>query len=1028
MTALGNLLAQLDPVNKKRKGNQFEYICMWFLRNDPVYKKKFVRVWHFTEWPGRWSNIDLGTDLIAEDTDGKFWAIQTKAYSQRTTVTKAHMDSFLSDSNRDGISFRMLIATTERVGANATATSDGQVKPVTYVMRSRLEAAKLSWPKYIAELSVPAEPLPPALPHDYQIEAINAVVDGFEKSDRGQMIMACGTGKTLTALFVKEKLKADRTLVLVPSLSLMKQTIIEWTANTKAAFEHLPVCSDETVAAGDDLFVTHARDLGDRATTDPAEIANFLRGRGPRVVFCTYQSSPEIANAFTLGNRKLAPFDLAIADEAHRTTGRAGGQATAFATILDAQKIPAKRRLFMTATQRFFTGSVIREAATLGHDVATMDNEAQYGPVFHRLTFGKAIGDGLLTDYRVAIIGVTEADCRKMAEKADWVRSEGLMDTRAYMLAAQIALAGAMREHDLRRVISFHRRVSNAKLFSDTFPAVINWMPSSLRPAGEIVADHVNGTMTAGVRADALNALRLGGNGRHALLSNARCLTEGVDVPALDGVIFVDPKRSEIDIVQGVGRAIRLSPDKKLGTIVIPVFISDGDDPETILNDSTFDVVWWVVKALRLHDENLAEQLDALRMELGKPTGGKPRLPSKIHFSQLFPTQITRGFARAFTLRLINSTTASFEEFFGAMRAYITEHGNGVTGIHDTINGVNVGRIASQQRTLRNTGKLLPEREQRLNDLPGWVWNVPDAKWMKTYLLYEQYQTVNGCLPKESTVFQGAALGKWASKLRGKNRRGELSAEQVTLLDKIGFVWDVGKDQAWFEGLQHVQEDMARGIHITSTYKSDDGYPTGQWSNSQRSSRRQGKLSEERIVLLDAIAGWEWDLADYMGQFMENYVRYAAWTAEHGHRMQSKGVVVDGLNITNWIRIQRRDRRAGRLSQEKIKLLDAIDGFDWEPKAQTYYTAEEDALIRDCASFKELCRLLPNRSSDALKLRRSTLRRQHGLSGEPHKLYSPEEDEAILRSTDGIELAHQLGRTPASIRNRRYQLKGGKKK
>jgi predicted helicase len=164
------------------------------------------------------------------------------------------------------------------------------------------------------------------------------VVDGFAQHDRGQMIMACGTGKTLTSLFVKEKLGADQTLVLVPSLSLMKQTIIEWTANATTAFEHRAVCSDETVVAGEDLFVTHARDVGDRVITDPAEIAKFLRGRGPRVVFCTYQSSPEIAKAFALGKRKPAPFDLVIADEAHRTTGRAGRQATAFVTVLDAQR------------------------------------------------------------------------------------------------------------------------------------------------------------------------------------------------------------------------------------------------------------------------------------------------------------------------------------------------------------------------------------------------------------------------------------------------------------------------------------------------------------------------------------------------------------------------------------------------------------------------------------------------------------------------------------------------------------------
>ena len=400
------------------------------------------------------------------------------------------------------------------------------------------------------------------------------MVDGFDRSDRGQMIMACGTGKTLTALFVKEKLAADRTLVLAPSLSLLSQLLSDWTANATAHFEHLPVCSDETVA--NDSIVVSAHELGDRVTTDPETIADFLRGSGPRVVFATYQSSPEIAKAFELDG--VAPFDLVVADEAHRTVGRS---TTAFGTVLDNKKIPAKRRLFMTATPRFVAGSVIGDAEALDCDVASMDNEAKYGPVFHRLPFAEAIDRGLLTDYQVVVVGVDDVECREMADKARWVESDGIGIKNARPLAAQIGVAKAMSRHDMRRAISFHSRIDGARRFARSLPEVISWMPDDQRPTGQVWANYVSGAMTASQRRVRIRELDTIDLDHRGLLSNARCLTEGVDVPTLDGVVFIDPKRSEVDIVQAVGRAIRLAPDKTVGTIVIPVFMSTSARPRS---------------------------------------------------------------------------------------------------------------------------------------------------------------------------------------------------------------------------------------------------------------------------------------------------------------------------------------------------------------------------------------------------------------------------------------------------------------
>jgi predicted helicase len=429
VATLQDLLARLDP-DPYRRGKQFEHICKWFLKHEPVYRHELRQVWLWDEWPGRWG-IDAGIDLVAEDCRQQLWAIQVKAYGADQTVTKRDVNKFLSESGRALFAFRLLIATTNRVDPIAKRTIEGQEKPASILDLGQLEAAQVNWPNSPSDLR--ARRLPPKRPVGrwaYQGEAMNAVVKGLRRADRGQLIMACGTGKTLIALFIKEKLGAERTLVLVPSLSLLAQTLREWTANSKEEFEFLPVCSDETVTESD-AAVANTSDLGFPVTTDPTDIAAFLRRRsGRRVVFATYQSSREIAKAFALG--RVPAFDLAIADEAHRCAGPVSSD---FATILDVHEIKARRRLFMTATPRYFTGRVVREAKGSDFEVASMDDEAAFGSVLYRLTFGQAIKRDLLTDYQVAVVGVDDATYREWAERGRFVTIDGNKVTDARTVA-----------------------------------------------------------------------------------------------------------------------------------------------------------------------------------------------------------------------------------------------------------------------------------------------------------------------------------------------------------------------------------------------------------------------------------------------------------------------------------------------------------------------------------------------------------------------------------------------------------------
>jgi superfamily II DNA or RNA helicase len=653
-------------------GRDFEWVCKWFLENAPLYRGKFRKVWRWADWPEH-RGPDCGIDLVAETHDGKLWAVQAKAVAADRSITKAEIDSFLAESNRREIAYRLLIATTDGLGGNARRTIDQQAKRVSFVGRGDLLAADLVWPTSVGG-TAPKPKL--ASPRPHQRAAIAATIRGFRKHRRGRLIMACGTGKTLTGLWIHEKLKSRRTLLLVPSISLVQQNLREWGRHARDDFDCLVVCSDESVASDrDDPALRYIAELGIDVTTDAKQIGKFLakRRRRPAVVIATYHSSDRVSAG---QKRARQSFDLALCDEAHRLVG---GLDKRFATVLDDRRIQAKRRLFMTATPRYFTQRARERAADQDLELASMDDVVKFGPEFHVLKFYDAINASppLLTDYRVVVIGVTSKEVAAWVDEGKLVRTKHGAETDARTLAAQIGLAKAIREYDLRRVITFHRSIQRAARFVDdaraeSLPSIVNTLRPSSRPSGRLWARHISGETPASRRASMLRALAELPDGTRGLISNCACLGEGVDVPALDGIAFIDPKSSMVDIIQAVGRVIRLSADKQVGTILIPVFIDQTGDAEHALEQSAFDPVWQVLKALRAHDQRLADELDQLRTSIGKQPGGRVTLPANIVLD--VPTLVLRDFEQAFYVRTVERVSERPPLTIEQILAWADEH------------------------------------------------------------------------------------------------------------------------------------------------------------------------------------------------------------------------------------------------------------------------------------------------------------------------------------------------------------------
>jgi len=935
-SSLDGLLKRL-PSDPQLRGKEFERVTKWFLETDPAYASELREIWLWDDWPGYWGP-DNGIDLVAETQEGQLWAIQAKCYDPESQVPTSEIDSFISASSRPEFDHRLLISTGQ-LSKNAEYKLTHQEKSTAFLLYQQLIESPVDWLAYLDE-SRPALP-DKKTPRPHQQKAIDDVIDGFSANDRGRLIMACGTGKTLVGVWVAERLKSTRTLVLVPSLSLINQISLEWQTNSTEPFRALFVCSDQTVTK--DTFVSSTSELKGSVTLDPADIQRFLSGTGNRVVFSTYQSSPEIAAAQASGAPK---FDLVIADEAHHCAGKVD---SAFATVLDANRLKATRRLFMTATQRYTSNQLKSSAADLDIKIVSMDDTVDFGPEFHTLTFGQAIADELLSDYQVVIIGVTDQDVKRLIEDRTLVELLGITDKNSSdYVAATIGTLKAIKAYDLDHVLTFHSRIEKAKHFSSLIVQVNDILKDNdFVPA--LQTDHVSGEMPTAMRTRTLQRFREATEGI-SLLSNSRCLGEGVDVRAIDCVGFIDPRKSTIDIVQAVGRAIRKSDKEKIGTVLIPVFIdeSTSEDPEDQLASSRFAPVWNVLTALKAHDEVLREELDQLRFSLGRHHGHLVgSWPGKIHID--IPTEVGFSFVDALKTKVVEMTTSSWEFSFGMLQAYGEEKGNTrVPASHtESISG-KVYRLGSWVAHMRTQSERLPpERIARLNALPGWVWDAREAAWEEGFTALTKYIEKEGdaLVPGKHVTEEGYRLGHWVNTRRLWKKNGLLSPERVVKLESLkAWVWSA-IDAKWEEGFLALERYTERERTALVPKNHNEGIVgLGIWVTTQRKNRK--RLSAERVSSLEKLPGWSWNILESNWrngfEFLRQYVEI------QGNAKVPDRFEMNGFQLGTWVGTQKTSK--SRMSDERKSLLEELPGWAWNISQSAWgrgFAALEKYVVRE---------------------------------------------------------------------------------
>ena len=629
--------------NQRDRGTYFEHLTKSYLKNEPTYQNEFKNVWLINEVPEEYGipKYDIGVDLVAEKVTGGLVAVQAKFY--KNEIGKKDIDSFLGELGKDYYDSGIIVTSTDKWSKNAENALDSR-SDVVRIGLSDLKNSRIEWSKY--SFDKPEEVVIKAKKktRSYQEQAIQAAVTHFEKYDRGQLIMAPGTGKTFTSLKLTERMAeiANKeqfvVLYLVPSIQLLTQTLRAWNNDTYMSISSMAVTSDRNASRGkvkddESNIKFKASDIGFPATTSVDQVVkNYheLVGQPKKdllVVFSTYQSIEVLGAAQKEG---FPEFDLIIADEAHRTTGAKSlnEEASVFTKVHNDENVKGKKRLYQTATPKLYGPEVKKKAETNSIVISSMDDESLYGKEFFRLGFGDAIVNGILTDYKLMVLAVDESVVQKDMQKSLSDSENGLnIDDVGRIIGVwngmikREGFTNKVSGEPMKRAIAFSRTIKDSKRLSEQFEKVVN---DYLDNENGYYVDvrHVDGNMNALEKNEALDWLASDDIPEDSarILSNVRFSTEGVDVPNLDAIVFLSPRKSQVDIVQAVGRIIRKFEGKEYGYIILPIVVPSGVEPESILdNNKSYDVVWQVLNALRSVDERFEATINKLELNKKKP-------------------------------------------------------------------------------------------------------------------------------------------------------------------------------------------------------------------------------------------------------------------------------------------------------------------------------------------------------------------------------------------------------------------------
>jgi superfamily II DNA or RNA helicase len=884
-------------------------------------------------------NDSKGIDGVYEDQAGNYIPYQVKYRTNMVTLPYGEISEFLGITEKS-LQDRLIFTNARKLSIDvANRTGVRSVRADKFNELTEADFKRIH--AWLTDKKV--EPFKRWDPLPHQKEAIEKITAGLKDAGRTTAVMACGTGKTLVALWAAEAQQPKTVLVLVPSLALLSQTLPDWCKQTSwgERFRYMCVCSDDSVdrEAQQDGYTYKQEDLEFSVTTEPRRVKDFLSGNktGVNVIFSTYQSAEVVAEGL-----KGQTVDLGIFDEAHKTTGDKEGL---FAFGLSDKNIRIRKRLFLTATPRHY--KLNKRDKDGDFQVVSMNDETVYGKVSYRLPFSTAVAAGIIVPYKV-IISVSlnkEVDAELLRRGSTRVRRD---EIQAKWVANQIALKRAIEKTGASKIITFHSRVNLAEDFAG----------DDARGFKEHVKGfdvfHVNGSQNAADRKALLEGFKAAPKG---LITNARCLTEGVDVPAVDMVAFVDPRKSKIDIAQAAGRAMRQSKatNKKLGYIVVPLFIEQkkGETEAEAFTRAGFDEVAEVLGAMLESDDDLVDTIKELQQARGRGDKFNPRqLHEKIEV--IGPAINLDKLTQSIDVEILNRLGVSWDMSFGLLRKFYEREGHCLVPQTHIEDERRLGLWVNTQR--QNRSQLSLERIRRLDALT-FTWDPQAEKWEEGFNALKEFHKREGhCRVRKSLVFNDQKIGIWVNNIRA--RKNKLKTSQVDQLESLGFNWDPRNDQ-WEAAFSALKEFLKQEGHCQVPQSFNiEGLRLGAWVTRQRHFKHV--LSSKQIYLLDSL-GFNWNPRH--DNWEEGFNALKEFHKREGHCRVFARRVIRGMNLGSWVSIQR--AKKSQLTAGQINKLDSL-GFTWDPHAELWEASF--SALKEFISREGHCRVPQSFEAGGVKL------------------------------------------------------------
>ena len=929
----------LEPLNNYEEGRVFEELTRLYLLSEPSFSSKIKHVWHHSDIPQKivddlgLMRPEVGVDLIAQVKDGSFWAIQCKYHSdQERNVSYKELSTFLSITERNKtfskLSHRLVCTSANSISYKIQKAHTEKIGFLTSADFSKLQKFEFDNFRKLLAGNVPEQK--PFTPRPHQSNALEKCTAFFKnkKNKRGKIIHPCGSGKSLTGYWIAQKLNAKTILLVVPSLALVRQTLNTWTREAianKIEMDWIAVCSDDDVKNSDDPLMKKV-DLGIDVSTDPKVICNFFlrKSKGSKFLITTYQSGHAVSEGIKKSGKT---FELGVFDEAHKTVGQKDKK---FAHLLFDKNLTIEKRVFMTATERQFRGN--------SDEYLSMESELIYGQTIDELSFKSAIEakEPLLSDYKIVTSFVTTKEIEQIISTNNFIKSNGknwTVEGDASTVAAMISLRKLIKTKKIKHIVSFHKSIKRSKDFKD----INSELTKVSKNFEKLSTFHVSGKNSTGERAAEIQRFI---DAEPSLITNARCLTEGVDVPSIDAVLFADPKQSKIDIVQAAGRALRRFDGKDFGYIIIPIII---DEQLGFSENEAFDQIIAVISSLAMSDERIIDEYKAIA------NGSSVENPIvETDVPEIMRVDL-KEFISKIEIRVWDRLSFGWIRGIMYLKEFVEEHGHSkVPARYKTKDAFFLGKWISHRRSDYKNKQLTKKRIQELEAIEGWAWDPLEKDFKdateKLKVFAEKYghARVNVTFKDKD----GFRLGYWVATRRGEYKNKKLAKERIRELEAIkGWVWDP-TEKDFKDGLEKLKIFVEEHGHarVPARYKDKDGFSLGGWVSNHRKNYKHNESSEKDIKELEAIKSWIWDPREK--DFKDGLEKLKVFAEKYGHaRVNSRYKDKDGFRLGGWVAARRSQYRNKELGTERIRELEAIKGWVWDPTEKDFKDGLEKLKI-----------------------------------------------------------------------------------